>query len=481
MDNFENSNGFLNGGEENNAGYQENSPQVTEVNDYDSNVNYLNENINNNAYQQPEPFAEKPQPTQGNNNYNFEKVLITPVTEITDYKPMAKGLKVFSVIMAVVIALTASCVAGYFFGKKSVPNSYLKKIPLSLSAKPADTDEMTAAQVYDMVNKSVVGITIYNKAGESAQASGVIYTKDGYVVTNDHIYAEIPAAKFIIYDYNGNEYNAEYVAGDSVSDLSLLKITNGKDFTVPDFGNSDEIVYGESVVAIGRPSDAKADSSITKGIISHTKRRMQTTSNYTTRLIQTDSAINPGSSGGALVNMYGQIIGITSSKLAGVNYDSMGFAIPTTTMKRVVSELAEKGKVETRAKLGISYQEITSVLVEIGKYKSTGLLVATVSEDSDLAGKVNKGDIITYVNGIKITGSDIVLDIIDESAAGDEITVTVLDSNGNSNDYKAVLKANVGESSYSLSDKGFSTNEVPSTEIPDGKSDGGTFDFPQGE
>ncbi|MCQ2455423.1 MAG: trypsin-like peptidase domain-containing protein [Clostridia bacterium] len=420
-----------------------------------------------------EPFADEPI----NAVYDFEKVDIPPVTPIKDYKPMSKGLKVFAGIMAVVILMTASCAAGYFFGKNGTADSAFRKISLSLSSKPKSSDEMTAAEVYNKVNKSVVGITVYNKSGSAAQASGVIYSKDGYIVTNDHIYSEIAAPMFKIYDYNGNEYDADYVAGDTISDLALLKIKNGGGFSVPDFGNSKELNFGENVVAIGRPSDAVADSSITKGIISHTKRRMQTTSNYSATLIQTDSAINPGSSGGALVNMYGQIVGITSSKLAGVEYDSLGFAIPTTTMKRVVTELSENGKVKSRAKLGITYQEVTSITKQTGDYKSVGLYIASVSSDSDLYGKAQKGDIVTHVNGKEITRADIILDVIEESSAGDTIVLKIQNSKGKSKDYKIKLKANVGESSYSLTEKGFSTSETP--KFPD--NNGGTFDFPQGE
>ncbi len=447
--------------------------------------------LNNQDCEEPsqqDPQREKYEESKYGSYASFEKVPYVAPSPVVEYKPMSKGLKVFALVMALVILLTGACATGYFFGKNSDGLFANEGIKVDLSAKPKNTTEMTASEVYEKVNKSVVGIEVYNESGSLGQASGVVYSKDGYIVTNDHIYSEIPAAKFKIHDYNGKEYDAQYVAGDSISDLALLKVKNGSGFTVPDFGDSDDLVFGENVVAVGRPSDARSASSITKGIISHTNRRMSTTSSYTARLIQTDSAINPGSSGGALVNMYGQIVGITSSKLAGEEYDSMGFSIPTTTMKRVVTQLSKNGKVEDRAKLGITYTEITSLTAEIGDYDECGLLVASVSEDSDLYGKVKKGDIITYVNGKKITDSNVVLDIIDESKAGNTITVTVLNSKGKSKDYKAELKANVGESSYSLSEKNndddSSVQQLPNNNNPFGGSDGsdgGTFDFPKGE
>lgn len=425
------------------------------------------------------PIIENKYPI--NNPYSFEKVNASPIVATKDYTPMSKGLKIFAGIMALVIIMTGCCAAGYFFGKNNNASSVAKKISVSLSSKPKNADEKTAAEVYEEVNKSIVGITIYNKSGEASQASGVIYSKDGYVVTNDHIYSEISSPLFKVYDYEGKEYDADYVAGDIISDLALLKIKDVKNMNVPDFGNSEELVFGESVVAIGRPSDARADSSITGGIVSHTKRRMQMTSNYSSTLIQTDSAINPGSSGGALVNMYGQIVGITSSKLSGANYDSMGFAIPTTTMKRVITQLADKGKVEDRAKLGITYQEITSVTTQTGDYKTKGLYIVSVSEDSDLYGKAGEGDTITHVNGKEITRSDDILDVIENSYAGDTITLNITNSSGQSKEYTVKLKANVGESSYNLTTKGFSDSETPKLPEQGGNNGGGTFNFPKGE
>ena len=440
-----------------------------------------NEENNGEAYKAPE------EPEQfGASGYgypDFEQNNLTPqnrinyseVLPVKDYKPMSKGLKAFALIMAAVIMLTGASVAGYFLGRNSTGSGTRKNVTVNLAAKPADTDEMTAAQVYEKVNSSVVGITVYNSAGDGSQASGVLYSEDGYIITNDHIYSEVGAPKFKIYTSDGKEYDAKYIAGDQISDLAVLKI-DGSGFTPAQFGNSDEIIYGENVVAVGRPSDATQASSITKGIISSTGRRVKTTSNYSAKLIQTDSAINPGSSGGALVNMYGQVIGITSSKLAGVSYDAVGYAIPTKTMKRICEELIKNGKVVSRAKLGITYTAINSVTAEINGYDCVGLYVASVSEDSDLYGKISEGDVITHINGIEVKSDDIVLDIIEESSAGDKISVTVLTKKGNEVTLDAVLKANVGESSY--------TTEINSSEGSDNdssSSSGGTFNFPFGE
>lgn len=409
----------------------------------------------------------------------WNKVEYSPVGSIEDYKPMGKGLKIFCLIMAAVMLLTATTAAGYFMGRSSVSKGYIgSKVDVDLAARPKDTDQSTPAQVYEALNESVVGIRIYNEAGEVSDASGVIYSKDGYIVTNDHIYSDIGAPKFKVFTYDGTEYDAVYVAGDTVSDLAVLKIENGKNFKVAEFGDSEQLINGEEVVAIGRPSDATDNSSITSGIISLTRRRVKTTSSYTASLIQTDSAINPGSSGGALVNMYGQVIGITSSKLAGVEYDAIGFAIPTKTMKRVVEQLIENGKVTDRAKLGITYTEVNSVTAEIERYAAVGLLVVSVGEDSDIYGKVGEGDMITHMNGIEITNDDIVLDIIEDCKAGDTVMLTVMHANESIVDYEVKLRANISESSYS---NVISERKNPTESDSSSDSSGGIFDFPNGE
>ncbi len=444
------------------------------MNEENNNETEGTEPINEEQATNVAPAAGEPEMPNTPPEQVYNRINYTPVNPIGDYKPMNKGLKIFAAVMAAVILLTGASATGYFLGKSKSNSTIRGNVKIDLAAKPADTDEMTAAQVYDKVNASVVGITVYNTAGNSAQASGVFYSEDGYIVTNDHIYSEVGAPKFKVYTSDGKQYDAKYVSGDKISDLAVLKI-DGKGFAAAEFGDSEQLVYGESVVAIGRPSDATEASSITKGIISSVARRIKTTTSYSAKLIQTDSAINPGSSGGALVNMYGQVIGITSSKLAGVVYDAVGYAIPTKTMKRICSELIKDGKVVSRAKLGITYTAINSVTAEISGYNNVGLYVASVSEDSDLYGKVSEGDTITRINDIEVTNDDVVLDIIDNCSAGDKITVTVITKAGAEKSFDAVLKANIGESSYSTEINSDNTSSDNSS------SSGGTFNFPFGQ
>lgn len=406
------------------------------------------------------------------------RINYTEQKPIENYSPFSKGLKIFCAVLAAVILLTGASATGYFLGKNSNSASYYKSdVKLDLSSKPKGEDGMTASEVYEAINPSVVGVRVYNSSS-AFDASGIIYTEDGYVITNDHIYATVGAPKFKIYASDGREYDAEYVAGDTVSDLAVLKIKDGKGFKAATFGDSNELVCGESVFAIGRPSDASDGASITAGTISLPKRRVKSSNtSYSSSLIQTDSAINPGSSGGALSNMYGQVVGVTSSKMSGSEYDRIGFAIPTVTVKRVVDQLISNGKVTDRAKLGITYAEVNSVTKQMGKYSSVGLLIQSVNSDSDLYGKAVKNDIITGVNGKEITKDEVLLDVIESCKAGDVITLTIVSSSGTQSEYKVKLGANIGESSYNADE----TVKSNSSEEDDSSESGGTFNFPFGE
>lgn len=385
---------------------------------------------------------------KGNYNYDYTIPLGNGPDNSEPQKTSKKGLGFFAAALAGVIVLCSAITAGYIFGQKSANKVYSGSNQVNLQSKPTDTEQMTADGVYESVNKSIVGIVVYNNSGISGKASGVIYSEDGYVITNDHIYKDVDDPKFKIYTYDNSVYDAVFIAGDTRSDLAVLKI-DVAGFYPATFGNSEELNFGETVVAVGRSVDATEYSSITEGIVSFLNRRVSNASNYSSKLIQTDSVINPGSSGGALLNMYGQVVGITSSKIVASEYEGIGFAIPSVTVKSVVEELIDNGGVVSRAKLGITYQEIDSLTASINKYPAFGLCVVEVSDDSNLKNKLNKGDIITAVNNIEITKDDIILDIIESSKPNDKITLTVYTSDGTLKTFDAVLMQDSGTSSYS--------------------------------
>ena len=368
-------------------------------------------------------------------------VISTDVTE-SSHTTKRNGIKLFFALICFLLAVSIAAAAGYIVGSnkdKIIGNG------ITLAPKPSTNEVLTTEEVYNKVNPSVVGITIYNDKGVSGYASGVVYSEDGYIITNDHIYENVKNAKFKIHDYQSNSFDAHYVAGDARSDLAVLKIDSDGFFPAT-FGNSDEINFGESVVAIGRPNSPSDDSSITKGIISYPKRRVTNSTNYSSKLIQTDSAINPGSSGGALVNMYGQIVGITSSKLVGDSYEGVGYAIPTVTVKRIIDSLIENGTVVNRGKLGFTYQQLDSFSETNGF--SYGLLIASVSEDSDMLNKVVAGDIITAVNGEKIVTDDVLIDTLEATLPGETLTMDIFTKSGITKQIKVKVLHDYGTSSY---------------------------------
>lgn len=388
---------------------------------------------------------------------------MTPIDQVDNGNK--KGLRVFALILCAVIILCTGVTAGYFFGQDGGINTNMS---VDLSKKPTNSDMLMPGEVYEQANNSIVGISVYNSKSLSS-ASGVIYSNDGYIITNDHIYDEIAGAKFLVYTADGNEYHAKYVAGDARSDVAVIKITEKVNLTPAVFGDPNELYIGEPVVAIGRPTGAQTANNLTGGYVSYVGRRVGSTTNYSMPYIQTDSAINPGSSGGALLNMYGQVVGITSSKIAGSEYEGMGFAIPMTTVKKVAESLIKNGHVDNRAKLGISYTEIDTIYSELYKMQK-GLRIASVDANSGLYSKVKEGEIIIAVNGKKIVNADTILDEIENSVPGDTIKITVTGEKGE-RDVSAKLLGDKGSSSYKLyddSDKNTSSKNESEFNFPFG-------------
>lgn len=407
-----------------------------------------------------------------------------------------KGLKVFTSILVLVLVAAISASAGYIASdyKHSssttsvVSNSKNEAPKIDLAEKPSGKTS-TYTEIANEVNPSIVSIMVYNSSmSEYGLASGVVYSKDGYIVTNDHIYDSVANAKFLVRFSDGTESKASYVAGDVRSDLAVLKLDEKvKSLKPATFGDSDELELGEEVLALGYPSQYGDSVTLTKGIVSAPKRRVSnTTTNYASTFIQTDATINPGNSGGALCNLYGQVIGITSSKLAGDEYDAVSYAIPTTTMKKVVSALIADGAVSYRAKLGITYSEIGTVSAELNNVPR-GVYIGTISTDSGLYNKgFGEGDIITRVNGKEINVGDVLLDVIDNSVAGDTIELTIYKTaQKTSSTVNVKLGQDKGSSSYTTkeSDKTTSDFDFDFGFGNDGKDNSSedsskTFDFP---
>ena len=435
-------------------------------------------------------------------NFNQPIYRYVPDYSFSEPRPQKvknKGLKVFALLLAAILVIALSVSAGYFaavYSGAASGNGAVVNVPkLELENRPDSDKEIfdTFSEAFSNVNESVVSIMVYSPNGSSASgsASGVIYSKDGYIVTNDHIYESVPKAKFMVRLYNGKEYKASFVAGDTRSDLAVIKIDEKVSGLKPArFGNSDDVLVGEQVITVGYPSSYGDSATLTHGIISAVDRRVtSTTTSYASSFLQTDAVINPGNSGGALANMYGQVIGITSSKLAGDAYDAVSYAIPTVTMKRVVSSLIKDGCVSDRAKLGITYTEVNTLAAEANKLP-VGILIGSISSDSDLSGKgFNEGDVITEVNGVAITSSEVLLKAIENSKAGDKLELTIYKTESKrTKTVEVKLLADKGSSSYTTKESAQSQESFGDIfgggENNDGEGDGEDsgsskpFDFP---
>ena len=263
---------------------------------------------------------------------------------------------------------------------------------------------------------------------QRAGGSGVIISEDGYVVTNNHVVDGASKLKVKLND--GRTFEAKLIGKDSATDLALLKIEASDLPTVP-FGSSDALRLGEWVLAIGSPFDLQ--STITAGIVSAKARNLGAIPNdfRIESFIQTDAAVNPGNSGGALVNTRGELVGInTLIKSQTGSYIGYSFAIPESIVKKVVVDLKEYGVVQ-RALLGISYRYIDQDFIdqmgkETGIKELGGVYVATVSEDGAAsAAGIRKGDVIVAIDGVKIDNASAVQEQIAKHRPNDKVKITV--------------------------------------------------------
>ena len=289
-----------------------------------------------------------------------------------------------------------------------------------------------------------------NKLETASEGSGVIYKKSGnsaYVVTNNHVVKGSNALQVIL--SNGKKVNADLVGADSATDLAVLKINAANVKTVASFGNSNSIVPGQDVLAIGSPMGSEYANTVTKGIISAKDRTLKAGTDGTlTSVIQTDTAINSGNSGGPLVNMSGQVIGINSMKLSsssdGTAVEGMGFAIPSDEVVSIINQLVKNGKI-TRPKLGVRIVSVDE-LTEYGRKKlglpdsvKSGVYVASVTKNgsAEKAG-IKARDVITKIDGKDVDSVVSLHTALYAHKIGDTVTLQVV-RDGKSQDIKVTL------------------------------------------
>lgn len=286
---------------------------------------------------------------------------------------------------------------------------------------------MSVPDIYDTVSPSVVSIICTSQGGglgaaATSSGSGVILTKDGYVVTNNHVIdgASIITVKTIA----GQSLDAQLVGADARTDLAVLKVECDKDLPYADLGNSAALRVGDIAVAIGNPLQEELVSTLTVGYISAINRTMIVDDRQMT-MLQTDAAINPGNSGGALINAYGQVIGITTLKSTGYDVEGLGFAIPINEAIPVVESIIEHGYVTGRPLVGITGIDVTESIAAANDLPVGVYVDSVVSGGAADKGGIKPGDVITKFDGKKIENVDQINTIRDEHKVGDKIEVVV--------------------------------------------------------
>lgn len=265
--------------------------------------------------------------------------------------------------------------------------------------------------------------------------SGYIISPDGYILTNDHVAGN--ASEITVTLTSGNHYSAKIIGTDPVSDICLLKI-DGEDFPFIILGNSEDIIIGEWVIALGNPFglfNINDKPTVTVGVISATGMNLEPINNrYYLNMLQTDAAINGGNSGGPLVNSLGDVIGMnTLIFTAGGAQGSigLGFAIPINKVKRIVTELKEKGEIDRNFDIGLRIQSIDEGIANYYNLPSTkGVIITQVAQSSPaVKAGLKIGDLIIEVEGYKISNEQTLVGVFQEFRSGQVIDIKIIRDN----------------------------------------------------
>ena len=313
--------------------------------------------------------------------------------------------------------------------------------PGNINLDVSDVDATVVEAVAKKVTPSVVGIRttvssynfLYGEQESSGEGSGVIYSADGYIITNYHVIQDAVSNRnentkikvFLSYGDDEEGYPATIVGYNISCDLAVIKI-NANGLTPITLANSENLNVGQFVVAIGNPGGLQFMGSVTYGVISGLNRIISETGiGSGVELIQTDAAINPGNSGGALVNIKGELVGINSSKLVSESYEGMGFAIPTNTTKEICDKIISKEN-DPDPFLGVTINEkyTPEILKQYG-YPSGAVVYSVVPGSPAEDAGITKNDIITEINGTEIKDYSMIGDALSDCKPGQKISIKI--------------------------------------------------------
>ncbi len=316
--------------------------------------------------------------------------------------------------------------------RETLPVSYVNHSP-GADATASTTNFINAPSDFVMAantaRASVVSIqalstsSFWNGDGvNSSTGSGVIISSDGFIATNKHVIDD--RAEIYVMLNDQREYKAKVVGSDAATDLALIKI-DAEDLVAVQFGNSDSLFVGEWVLAIGNPFRLR--STVTAGIVSAKGRNISILPDQTgiESFIQTDAAVNPGNSGGALVNTRGELIGINTAIITySGQYEGFSFAVPSNLAQKVLRDLRIYGSVQ-RGWLGIMIRSIDNQLADkLNLDKVAGVYISNVNASSAAnAAGLKSGDVVIAVDGVEVEGSPQFMEQVGRHAPGDRITI----------------------------------------------------------
>ena len=354
------------------------------------------------------------------------------------------GLVIFLIALAVVTALALGL---WLWPEENAPGQEAGEIAasagISIPTYPVGQggvfametekgEELTVQEVYRQVNPTVVTVMVVRGESEgyirTGLGTGVIFTEDGYIITNHHVVEEGTACMIGL--SNGVTLPAKYVASDEENDLAVLKaedeqgLLGEEGFPAARFVDSDSLVVGDTVYAIGNPLGVELRGTLTDGIVSAINRDVMVDGRTMTTLIQTNAALNSGNSGGPLINDRGQVVGINVIKMMSgyKNVEGLGFAIPTATMERIINDLLRFGQLQPEPTLGMMVLQEGTELEE----GLVGIRVEDVTEGSsaDRAG-VQVGDYLIEADGQSIASSHELLKIRRRHYLGEELPLVI--------------------------------------------------------
>lgn len=364
---------------------------------------------------------------------NYEK----PKRIRKEKKRYGGGIVILAAVLAAIIGAgsTVALFASIFsFDASENENKSVTKNNISINVE--ETAESVVEAVAKKVTPSVIGIrtttSVMNFFGGQQEAtgegSGVVYSADGYIITNYHVIADAISSRgnskieVFVDSLDSDSYLATVVGYNISTDLAVIKIS-AKNLTPAEFTDSDSLKVGQYVITIGNPGGLEFMDSVTYGVVSGLDRVVSESSSL--QLIQTDAAINPGNSGGALVNIKGQLVGINSSKIVSEEFEGMGFAIPSNKVKEICDNIISKENAP-EPYFGISISEkYTPEVLEFYGFP-VGAVVLSVADNSpaESAG-IAKGDIITEFNGTAVKNYTMLDDLMKQCSPNDVVSVKI--------------------------------------------------------